>query len=94
MRNKRRTHTPAFKKQVVLELLKGEKTRAQICSEYEIHANLADKWLKIAISEMDRLFSEKDVGQEQKKLISELYKQIGQQKVEVDWLKKKIGLLE
>lgn len=94
MRNKRRTHTPAFKKQVVLELLKGEKSRTQICSEYEIHGNLADKWLKKALSEMERLFSEKDVGDEQAKLISELYKQIGQLKVESDWLKKKIGLLE
>jgi hypothetical protein len=78
---------------VVLELLRGERTRAEILSQYEIHGSMADKWQRKAVDEMDKIFSEKDKGEQEQKLISELYKQIGQLKVETDWLKKKIGLL-
>ena len=53
----RRQHTPALKKRVVLELLKGEKTRNEICSQFEIHPALADKWKTVVVSEMDKLFT-------------------------------------
>lgn len=90
----RRVHTPAFKKQVALALLRGEKTRNEIASEYGIHPTQADKWKQQLLSGIEKIFSEglKDEEKEREKLIEELYKQIGQLKVESDWLKKKIGL--
>ena len=90
----RRVHTPSFKKQVALALLRGEKTRNEIASEYGIHPTQADKWKQQLLSGIEKIFSEglKDEEKEREKLIEELYKQIGQLKVESDWLKKKIGL--
>ena len=90
----RRVHTPAFKKQVALALLRGEKTLNEIASEYGIHPTQADKWKQQLLSGIEKIFSEglKDEEKEREKLIEELYKQIGQLKVESDWLKKKIGL--
>lgn len=43
-KKKQRVHTPAFKTQVVLALLKGDRTRNEICSEFGIHPTQADLW--------------------------------------------------
>ena len=96
MGNIRRTHTPAFKKQVVLELLKEEKTRGEIASKFSIHPALADKWRMIAMSGLEKVFTEK-YDQDRirdKTLIDELYRQLGQLKYELGWLKKKMGITE
>lgn len=89
----RRQHTPRFKKQVVLELLKGEKTRNEICSQYEIHPALADKWKAVVINDMDKLFTGgMDFERKRdKELIEELYKQVGKLQTQLEWLKKKMG---
>jgi len=92
----RRTHSGAFKKQVVLDLFKGEKTRAEIASQYGIHPALADKWRMMAVAGLEKVFSEK-YDQERiqdKTLIDELYRQLGQLKYELGWLKKKMGIIE
>ena len=91
----RRAHTPAFKRQVVVELMKGEKTKGEICSQYEVHSSLADKWRMRVLEGMDGLFtdSKSEESKRDKELIDELYRQIGQLKVELDWLKKKMGLI-
>ena len=89
----RRQHTPALKKRVVLELLKGEKTRNEICSQFEIHPALADKWKTVVVSEMDKLFTGgMDLERKRdKELIEELYKQVGNLQTQLEWLKKKMG---
>ncbi len=89
-----RTHG-AFKAKVALEAIKGEKTLAQLSSEFEVHANQIGQWRKQLLKELPNLFSDrrKKQDKEQDDLISELYRQIGQLKVEVDWLKKKSQML-
>ena|SRR3972149_555859 len=90
----RRVHSNEFKLQVVLALLKQEKTISQICSEFRIHPTQAKKWRDKALEGVKGAFEGKGVSQrllENQQLIEELYKQIGQLKVELDWLKKKIG---
>lgn len=89
----RRQHTPAFKKQVVLEILKGEKTRNEICSQFGIHPALADKWKSLVVSEMEKLFTGgMDFERKRdKELIEELYKQVGKLQTQLEWLKKKMG---
>lgn len=92
----RRKHTASYKKQVVLELLNGEKTRNEICSQYEVHPALADKWKTIVVSGMEQLFS-KGADHERKRdkeLIEELYKKVGKLQTQLDWLKKKMGYTE
>ena len=95
VRNMRRRHNGAFKAKVALEAIKGEKTLAQLSSEFGVHANQIRQWRKQLLDELPSLFSDrrKKRDKEQEDLVSELYRQIGQLKVEVDWLKKKSHML-
>ena len=95
MINKRKTHESAFKAKVALEAVKGEKTIAQLSSEYGVHPNQISKWKKKLLQELPALFSEKHQAQDMNKeaLEAELYRQIGQLKVELEWVKKKSQLL-
>ncbi len=91
----RRVHTPDFKTQVVLAALKGDKTRSEVGSQFGVHPTQVEKWKNKILAGLPTLFTEgkSDVLKERDKLIDELYKQIGQLKVELDWLKKKMGLI-
>ena len=91
VRNMRKGYEGSFKAKVALEALKGEKTLAQLSSEFGVHANQIRQWRKRLLNELPKLFSDRRQKSDQEKddLISELYRQIGQLKVEVDWLKKK-----
>ena len=89
--NMRKSHDAAFKARVALEALKGEKTMAQISSEYGVHANQIRQWRQKLLDELPELFSNrrKKKDKDHEETTSELYRQIGQLKVELDWLKKK-----
>lgn len=91
----RRTHGATFKARVALEAVKGEKTLAQLSSEVGVHANQIRQWRKQLLEELPRIFSDRrrKEDREREDLVSELYQQIGQLKVELDWLKKKSQLL-
>ena len=91
MHNLRKRHDATFKAKVALEAAKGEKTIAQLSSEFGVHANQIRQWKKQLLEELPRLFSDRRRKQEknEEELQSELYQQIGQLKVELDWLKKK-----
>jgi len=87
----RRQHDAAFKAKVALEALKEEKTLAQISSEFGVHVNQIRQWRRQLLSMIPELFSDrrKKVEKDRDELEAELYQQIGQLKVELDWLKKK-----
>ena len=92
----RKKFEPKFKARVALEALKGEKTLAQISSEYGVHANLVSRWKQELLKGMPEVFSRKN-GKPvpgQKEEIEKLYKTIGKLKVDNDWLKKKLDLLD
>ena len=91
MGNIRKRYNAAFKAKVALEAVKKEKTIAQLASEYGVHPNQITKWRKQLLEELPSLFSDRRKKQDQdtEALQSELYKQIGQLKVELDWVKKK-----
>lgn len=91
----RKSHDAAFKARVALEALKEEKTLAQLSSEFGVHANQIRQWRQKLLEEVPTLFSDrrKKNDQDNEELVAELYRQIGQLKVEVDWLKKKSHLL-
>jgi transposase len=94
-RNIRKSHDSAFKAKAALEAIKGEKTITQLSSEFGVHPNQISQWRKQVLKTLPDLFSNRrnkeDKGQED--LVSELYRQIGQLKVEMDWLKKKSQML-
>ena len=93
MKNKRRNHSAQFKAKVALAAAKGDQTIAELASQYEVHPNQITKWKKQLLESLPDIFSrgrQKDRYQ-QDELTEHLYQQIGQLKVELDWLKKKSG---
>jgi len=95
MTDHRKRYDNTFKARVVLESFKNEKTIAELASEYGVHPNQITQWRKQALEDLPTLFSSnrarKEKAHEEEK--EELLKQIGQLKVEVEWLKKKSGIL-
>jgi transposase len=87
----RKRHSASMKAKVALEAVKNEKTIAQLASEFGVHPNLIHQWKKRLLEEAPNIFSRhrEKLAQEQEHLEAELYRQIGQLKVELDWLKKK-----
>jgi transposase-like protein len=88
MKHNRRNHSPAFKAKVAMEALKGEETIAQIASRFEVHPNLVCKWKKALQDEAASIFEEDHARKrkEDESLVAQLYQQIGQLKVERDFL--------
>jgi putative transposase len=92
----RRTYKPDLKAKVALEAVKASQTTNEIASQFTIHPNMVTQWKKTLVSEAATLFSDKRERQKKDEvaLRDNLYQQIGQLKVELDWLKKKIGMLD
>ena len=95
MTTTRKQYTPQFKARVATEAIRGEKTLSQLGSQFKVHPMQIAKWRKAAVEQLPELFvdgrtrkpgSEADSGA--------LYQEIGRLKVELDWLKKKVGLLD
>ena len=95
MGNIRRKYEAKFKAKLALQAVKQEKTIAQLSGEFGVHANQIQQWRKQLLEELPRLFSDRRSKQEknEEEPRSELYQQIGQLKVELDWLKKKSQML-
>lgn len=90
----KRSHAPAFKARVALDLIREADTIAALCSKYSIHPTQAGKWKQTALLGLEASFSGKSMDEMKVKdtLIDELYRQVGQLKVELDWLKKKLSV--
>ena len=92
----RKRHTPEFKAKVALEAIREQKTASQIASESEVHPTQVSQWKKDGLAHLVEGFQGGSRGSPSKMdeaLMEKLYSQIGQMKVELDWLKKKSALL-
>ncbi len=94
MKESRRKHSPSFKAKVALEAIKGEETIAQIASRFEVHPTLVTKWKKALQDEAASIFREDHARKkkEDEDLVGRLYQQIGQLKVEKDFLENVLRL--
>jgi transposase-like protein len=91
MTTKRRKFSFEFKKKVVLEALKERETIEVLAKKFELQPSQISLWKSEALSNFEQVFSKaskKEVVPEVD--IEKLYAQIGQQKVEIDFLKKKL----
>jgi transposase-like protein len=92
MKKTRRHHSSEFKSKVAIEAIKEQKTLSQLTEEYELHANQISEWKKVLVEQSPNLFGRKsDTDSVDIEVITNpLYQQIGQLKVEVEFLKKKL----
>jgi transposase-like protein len=91
----RRQHSGEFKAKVVLEALRGERTINELAAEYGLHPMQITQWKRVALEELPQVLSNRreTKSKDEEALKAALYQQIGQLKVELDWLKKKVGHL-
>ena len=96
MTTTRKQHSPAFKARVAIEAIRGEKTLSQLGSQFKVHPMQIAKWRKSAMEQLPELFADgrKRKGQSADAGTDALYEEIGRLKVELDWLKKKVGMLD
>jgi transposase-like protein len=92
----RKNHPPSLKAKVAIEAIKGYKTTAQLAQMFGIHPTLVANWKKQAVAGLPDVFSNgREVSRQQADAEKdELFKQIGQLKVELDFLKKRAGLID
>jgi transposase len=96
MTTTRKQYSAAFKARVAIEAIRGEKTLSQLGSQFKVHPIQIAKWRKSATEQLAELFVD---GRTRKTTAAEttndaLYEEIGRLKVELDWLKKKVGMLD
>ena len=91
MTRKRKSHSAAFKAQVALAALQGDKTVSELASVHGVHPTMIHAWKKQLISNAAELFQNgaKTASAEHEAIQAQLYEQIGRLKTELDWLKKK-----
>lgn len=93
----KKIYTDEFKAKVALELIKGNKTLAQLSSEFGVHTTQLIQWKSIAIKNLPKVFSSETKPLEKKLSTIEtekdaLYSQIGRLTTQLNWLKKKSGI--
>jgi transposase-like protein len=95
MSTQRKRYSAEFKARVALDAIKGHKTVNELASIYGVHPPQVTHWKHQLQKEVPQIFSASRVKREhdQDALQAQLYQQIGQFKVELDWLKKKAGVI-
>ncbi|MBV6628306.1 MAG: transposase [Rivularia sp. (in: Bacteria)] len=91
MKTSRRKFTAEFKARVALEAVKEHHTLAELSKKYEVSHVVISRWKKEFLEKMSIVFSTGSAQQEEPTVDAEkLYAQIGQLKVENDFLKKSL----
>ena len=93
MAGKRKQHTAAFKAQVALAAVRGDRTVNELAGQFGVHPTLIHAWKKQLLGGAEQLFrngakADADDAEAQK---AELFEQIGRLKMELEWLKKKVA---
>lgn len=95
MATKRQHFSSQFKHKVALEALKETKTLTELSSEFEVHSTQISRWKKMLIEESCDIFkhgnSNGSKTRKGDKKEAEMLQKIGQQAMEINWLKKKLS---
>jgi transposase-like protein len=92
----RKSYPADFKAKVSLEAIRESRTMAELTSAFGVHSTMISRWKRHVLENLASLFSEKmqQNDKDNDELIASLYQQIGQLKVELDWIKKKASRLK
>lgn len=92
----KKSYSPAFKAQIVRELLKEEKSVNQLAAAHGLHPNQLYRWRDIALNGLPSLFTNEDAQEQAAKdaaheqQLQELYAEIGKLTTQLNWIKKKL----
>jgi transposase-like protein len=87
-KNTRRKFAPAFKAKVALEAVKNQLTLAELAKKFEVNPIMISRWKAELVENMAAAFEKGSKSEEPDVDSQELYAQIGQLKVENEFLKK------
>ncbi len=92
MKKPRRNHSPAFKARMALEVLKGEKTLAQLSALHEVHVTQLTSWKNELLEGAPGIFggAAAEIAGDRER-IRELHEKIGQLSMERDFLGQALG---
>lgn len=92
MSNKRKQYSAEFKAKVALAAIKNEETTAQLAQRFGVHPTMITAWKKALIDGAGDIFDKNQKSRQKNDAkIDELHLQIGQLKVENDFLSRKLG---
>jgi transposase-like protein len=94
MASSKRSFSSDLKARVALEAIRGVKSVSELAGEYQVHPTQVAAWKKQLLAAAPGVFNGRAERQavDQGQLVDRLYQQIGQLKVELDWLSKKSGV--
>jgi len=93
MSKKRTQYKPEFKAKVALATLKNDETVAELSARFGIHPTMISNWKRALLDGAANIFDKGEKSRKQNEAqVEELYRHIGQLKVERDFLSKKLSL--
>jgi len=94
MTKTRKRYCSEFKAKVALEAIKDQKTLTELSNQFQLHPNQITRWKKQLLDEAQNIFTIKPNNSQQKQheFETQLYQQIGELAVELNWLKKKLKI--